>query len=897
MALPLRTLCSILNSPKELYSEIPSGLTKLLTDGDDACNQTNSQFEVELRFLRCERDRLLKQLESSKTVVNKRKLNNINENDDFQDFSSKKNRPSNENEEIVQNCTFKSVHNNSNTSTPNEKSVIDHVEMSLNTNYTTSQDESKRNMDIEKNSDECDNPILDDKLMPPPKMPTRKKRGPNAKKDAPQIIIDLDCTDSDNAKPSRKLRNTKSMKQNSIASILVLEESTRMSTRSTRNSSRQTSTMKIMDAMQPVKKDKKSKRKGKSKSDSNENITHSIDDLENHENTNMSHSNTVHIDNESEKVISVEKKRSFENCNLSKSEIDQKIVEKKISCEPLENINHRSEISNNEIMASAITSPKIFEENMLRDSVEIQCLPANIRNEVNVSMTSGEHPKKEIDSKKNKSSKKNLNETVVITALPEICNKSIDISNIKSSPAPIPCDTTITLVTKDGVKLAVNETVVISKDDQVLYNSSDSVLPDDFSEVEDTPSKNNPLKSTLNINKNMKMFESPVKKAVKHFEKLAEIGNKVSNAKVTNPTRIKTRGVIAKECNQDDADVQEPIGKNEGLHSSKNDIRLNKIGTPLDKKLNGKCNIPLSAGFKSMRSALKTSTSKSVEMLFSPNSASGAVHNNVVQTSANSVDTNDPYQKRNIQHQKREEQRKRREEKARAAALSREAQEKLKQAQIERLERDKEEKLRQFQVLREEEAKKKKLAQERKAAEVEERRKQEEAARRKARLIEKEEKRHQLAHQNNLESEKLPKFQKNKENIHIKELNAKTDLFDTFSSATKYQTPNNILKSIEIFNKMIQEDEDLETKNASDKEKKKAEEERKPLWAKRENFDILFKVQHYIKPSVIDKFYQTVEFVPNLVEIFPGIKHSKLQRNSSAVWRTPPRCSMMPNRD
>jgi inner centromere protein len=53
-------------------------------------------------------------------------------------------------------------------------------------------------------------------------------------------------------------------------------------------------------------------------------------------------------------------------------------------------------------------------------------------------------------------------------------------------------------------------------------------------------------------------------------------------------------------------------------------------------------------------------------------------------------------------------------------------------------------------------------------------------------------------------------------------------------------------------------------------------------------------MQANINAAVIDSFFSVKPMTPDLREIFPAIDQRRLKRNSSAVWRTPPRYSQMP---
>lgn len=52
-------------------------------------------------------------------------------------------------------------------------------------------------------------------------------------------------------------------------------------------------------------------------------------------------------------------------------------------------------------------------------------------------------------------------------------------------------------------------------------------------------------------------------------------------------------------------------------------------------------------------------------------------------------------------------------------------------------------------------------------------------------------------------------------------------------------------------------------------------------------------MQQYIPERIVYKFFNTRKCTPDLTELFHGIDKSRLKRTSSAIWKTPPRISMM----
>lgn len=52
-------------------------------------------------------------------------------------------------------------------------------------------------------------------------------------------------------------------------------------------------------------------------------------------------------------------------------------------------------------------------------------------------------------------------------------------------------------------------------------------------------------------------------------------------------------------------------------------------------------------------------------------------------------------------------------------------------------------------------------------------------------------------------------------------------------------------------------------------------------------------MQQYIPMAVSLNFFGAQKCTPDLSELFVGIKKDRLKRTSSAIWKTPPRFSMM----
>lgn len=67
-----------------------------------------------------------------------------------------------------------------------------------------------------------------------------------------------------------------------------------------------------------------------------------------------------------------------------------------------------------------------------------------------------------------------------------------------------------------------------------------------------------------------------------------------------------------------------------------------------------------------------------------------------------------------------------------------------------------------------------------------------------------------------------------------------------------------------------------------------------PEWSLKHNRMPLIAEEAKIDSKIIDKFFSVEPREVDLREIFPKIDDKYLRRNSSAIWRTPPRYSTMP---
>ncbi|XP_034942730.1 reticulocyte-binding protein 2 homolog a-like [Chelonus insularis] len=236
-----------------------------------------------------------------------------------------------------------------------------------------------------------------------------------------------------------------------------------------------------------------------------------------------------------------------------------------------------------------------------------------------------------------------------------------------------------------------------------------------------------------------------------------------------------------------------------------------------------------------------------------------------------------------------EEKRRKREEKEQKIKLAREAREKLEQEKRLKLEREKEEKARQALIMQEkmrEEVEKKKIAQNQRAMEKEERRKREEQLKLQ-RIQEQEELERRLAEQKRREQETERRRQA--------EARAQ-QLAAAEAAKLKLQFQAKV-KQMQLKQQEAEMQGPLSYKIDSEPDDESDSESRPkytiPFWAKAECRKAQLEMQPYIPSNVIMKFFGVKKTTPNLAEIFVGIEKKRLVRTSSAVWKTPPRFSMM----
>ncbi|XP_014218461.1 inner centromere protein A [Copidosoma floridanum] len=225
-----------------------------------------------------------------------------------------------------------------------------------------------------------------------------------------------------------------------------------------------------------------------------------------------------------------------------------------------------------------------------------------------------------------------------------------------------------------------------------------------------------------------------------------------------------------------------------------------------------------------------------------------------------------------------EEKRRKREEKELKNKLAREAKEKLELEKRLKAEREREEKARiaqQMQEKQKEEMEKRRIAQIQRAQEKEEKRKQEELLRMQ-RLQEQEEQERLLAEQKRREQE----MEKRKQAMKMKsQMEKAVQQAKVKAMAAQKQGANNY---------KIDSDPDEEDTDDECKPKHQI-----PQWALKNIRQAQLAMQQCIPMGSVLKFFDAKKCTPDLRDLFKGIDPKKLKRTSSAIWKTPPRFSMM----
>ncbi|KAJ8670303.1 hypothetical protein QAD02_001562 [Eretmocerus hayati] len=230
-----------------------------------------------------------------------------------------------------------------------------------------------------------------------------------------------------------------------------------------------------------------------------------------------------------------------------------------------------------------------------------------------------------------------------------------------------------------------------------------------------------------------------------------------------------------------------------------------------------------------------------------------------------------------------DEKRRKREEKELKNKLAREAKEKLEQEKRLKAEREKEEKAKAAQLALEkqrEEMEKKRIAQLQRAQEKEEKRRQEELAKQQ-RQQEQDELVRQLTEQKRREQEMEKRKQaEQKHHFEMKKHQAEKA---PLVAKTKALAPKQVPCSYKI-------DSDPDEEESEDESKPKHQ---IPSWATRNVRQTQLAMQQYMPMKLVLRYFDAKKCTPDLRELFTGIDPRKLKRSSSAIWKTPPRYSMM----
>ncbi|EZA58880.1 hypothetical protein DMN91_010838 [Ooceraea biroi] len=236
-----------------------------------------------------------------------------------------------------------------------------------------------------------------------------------------------------------------------------------------------------------------------------------------------------------------------------------------------------------------------------------------------------------------------------------------------------------------------------------------------------------------------------------------------------------------------------------------------------------------------------------------------------------------------------EEKRRKRQEKELKNKLAREAKEKQEVEKRQKAEREREEKAKLALLMQEkvrEEMEKKRLALLQRAQEKEERRKLEEQQRLR-KLQEQEEAERLLAEQKRREQE----AEKRKEAEARAQQQAAAEALrqknQMLAAQAKYkQQINN--KHQGATNYILDSEPDDDESDDENRPKHEV-----PYWAQPHVRKVQLALQRYIPEEIVYKFFDCRKCTPDLTEMFHGIDRTRLKRTSSAIWKTPPRISMM----
>ncbi|XP_053688381.1 inner centromere protein [Sabethes cyaneus] len=253
-----------------------------------------------------------------------------------------------------------------------------------------------------------------------------------------------------------------------------------------------------------------------------------------------------------------------------------------------------------------------------------------------------------------------------------------------------------------------------------------------------------------------------------------------------------------------------------------------------------------------------------------------------------------------------DEKKKMREEKQRLAHQQREQLEKEKREHAERLMREKDEKMRKLVQEKEDKLRAKQVQKAKKMEEFEKRRHLEELNQR------------QLAEQKREELARLEQMQRAEREQEVLKLNQAKENYEIKLHKQMYQ--QKLLQQQKLQQQLLLQKQKsghaavpteatskgtayfsfdmIATDDSTDDESvgtsKKTKRPPLPPWSTKEHRTQPMRIQSEIQLKIIDQFFSVAPMTPDLREIFPTIDARKLKRNSSAVWRTPPRYSQMP---
>lgn len=408
----------------------------------------------------------------------------------------------------------------------------------------------------------------------------------------------------------------------------------------------------------------------------------------------------------------------------------------------------------------------------------------------------------------------------------------------------------------------------------------DSLMTDDDSDME-VPIKYIPrLKTHLNKKELFNpCVQSPVKKKVEAFEK--EAFNNINSPIPQRQTRTKTRAKQAKENCQ--PDIQENTEQNL-MEIVKPKLIKEKLITPLIGRQIGRLLTPsqpsyTTPGIGGIIKKQPSSTSKVIgiqKTLQSAVTKTSLIPTNRTpsQSRENSVEDLKRY---GLKLQEQIEERKKKRE--------------LKQQQVqqvrERKEKERADNLKRIMEERDEKAR-------RKATEADQKRQLDEINRQLKLQEEKREQQKRIEKQKQLEREAAEIARKEREmleNLKIQKAKEKMQLkYDQNKKQLQQKKPNNNNGPKYDFD-MLQSDD-----STDDETVEKTNRPPVPEWSKPSNRKILLEQQAEVPTKIIDSFFSVQPLTPDLTDIFPSIHPKYLKRNSSVIWKTPPRYSQLPKK-